>query len=45
MYMLYIDMISMMNYYKYSITCIQRPLKGSNKSGLLWQVVFKCMFY
>ena len=30
---------------KYSITCIQRPLKGSNKSGLLQQVVFKCRFY
>ena len=28
---------------KYSITCIQRPLnKGSNESGLLQQVVFKC---
>ena len=26
----------------YSITCIQRPLKGSNESGLLLQVVFKC---
>ena len=24
----------------YSITCIQRPLKGSNESGLLQQVVF-----
>ena len=30
---------------KYKITCIQRPPKGSNKSGLLQQVVFKCMFY
>ena len=28
----------------YSITCIQRPLKGSNESGLL-QVFFKCRFY
>ena len=28
-----------------SITCIKRPLKGSNKSGLLQQVVFKCRFY
>ena len=28
----------------YSITCIQRPLKGSNESGLLQQVVFKCRF-
>ena len=24
----------------YSITCVQRPLKGSNGSGLLQQVVF-----
>ena len=30
---------------KYSITCIQRPLKGSNESGLLQQVVFKYRFY
>ena len=30
---------------KHSITCIQRPLKGSNESGLLLQVVFKCRFY
>ena len=29
----------------YSITCIQRPLKGSNESGLLQQVVFKHRFY
>ena len=29
----------------YSKTCIQRPLKGSNGSGLLQQVVFKCSFY
>ena len=29
----------------YSITCIQRPLKGSNKSGLLQQVVFECRFH
>ena len=29
----------------YSITCIQRPLKGSNESGLLQQVVFECRFY
>ena len=29
----------------YSITRIQRPLKGSNESGLLQQVVFKCRFY
>ena len=29
----------------YSITCIQRSPKGSNKSGLLQQVVFKCRFY
>ena len=29
----------------YSITCIQRPLKGSNESGLLQQVIFKCTFY
>ena len=31
--------------YMYSITCIQRPLKGSNESGLLQQVVFKFRFY
>ena len=30
---------------RYSITCIQRPLKRSNESGLLQQVVFKCRFY
>ena len=30
---------------KYSITCIERPLKGSNERGLLQQVVFKCRFY
>ena len=29
----------------YSITCIQRPPNGSNKSGLLQQVVKKYMFY
>ena len=29
----------------YSITCIRRPLKGSNESGLLHQVVFKCSSY
>ena len=29
----------------YSITCIQRPPKGRNKSGLLQQVVFKCRLY
>ena len=28
----------------YSITCIQRPLTGSNESGLIQQVVFKCRF-
>ena len=28
--------------YMYSITCIQRPLKGSNDCGLLQRVVFKC---
>ena len=32
-------------YLKYNITCIKRPPKGSNKSGLLQQVVFKCRFY
>ena len=26
---------------RYSITCIQRPLKGSNESGLSQKVVFK----
>ena len=26
-------------------TCIQRPPKGSNKSGLFQQVVFKYRFY
>ena len=30
---------------KYSITCSQRPLKGSTESGLLQQVVCKCRFY
>ena len=29
----------------YSITCIQRPLKGSNESGLLQLVVFKYYWY
>ena len=31
--------------YKYSITSIQRLPKGSNRSGLLQQVVFKCRWY
>ena len=26
-------------------TCIKKPLKGSNESGLLQQVVFKYRFY
>ena len=30
--------------FNYSITCLQRPLKGNNKNGLLQQVVFKCRF-
>ena len=30
---------------RYSITCITRQLEGSNESGLLQQVVFKCRFY
>ena len=30
---------------KYGISCIQRPLKGSNESGLFQQVVFKCRFF
>ena len=30
---------------QYSITCIQRGLKGNNESGPLQQVVFKCRFY
>ena len=30
--------------YIYSRTCIQRPPKGTNKSGLLQQVVFKYRF-
>ena len=30
---------------KYSITRVQRPRKGSNKSGLLQQVVFICRLY
>ena len=30
---------------KYSITCIKRPRKRSDKSSLLQQVVFKCRFY
>ena len=29
----------------YSITCIQRPLKESNESGPLQQVVFKYRFF
>ena len=29
----------------YSITFIQRPLKGTNESGLFQQVVFQCRFY
>ena len=29
----------------YSVTEILRPLKGSNESGLLQQVVIKCRFY
>ena len=29
--------------YNYSITCIQRPLKGSNKSGFLQQVVLNTL--
>ena len=29
----------------YSITCMQRPLKESNESGLLQQVVFECRSY
>ena len=29
---------------KHSISCSQRPPKGSNKSGLLQQVTFKCRF-
>ena len=33
------------SYFGHSITCIQRPPKGSNESGLLQQVVFKCRFY
>ena len=28
-----------------SITCIQRPPKGRNKSGLSQQLVIKCRFY
>ena len=31
--------------FKYSITCIKRPLEGSNESGLLQQVIVKCRFY
>ena len=29
----------------YCITCVQRPLKESNESGLLQQMFFKCWFY
>ena len=29
---------------KYSITCLQRPINGSNKSGFLQQMVFKYRF-
>ena len=28
----------------YTITCIKRPLKGSNENGLLQQVVLKYRF-
>ena len=31
--------------WSYGITCIQRPIKGINESGLLQQVVIKCRFY
>ena len=30
---------------QYNITCIQRPLKESNESGLLLQLVFEWRFY
>ena len=30
---------------KFSITCIKKPLKGSNESGLSQQVVLKCRLY
>ena len=37
--------LSLRNEYIYSKSCIYRPLKGSNESGHLQQVVFKCRFY
>ena len=33
------------HFLNYTTTCIQKPLKESNESGLLQQVVFKCRFY
>ena len=41
----YFKLVSVGMYRIYSITCIQRPLKGSNESGPLQQVVFKCRLY
>ena len=34
-----------LSFFTYSITCIQRPPKGSKKSGLLQQLVCRCRFH
>ena len=39
------DLCNTYVYSIYSITCVQRPLNGSDESGVLQQVVFKCRFY
>ena len=41
----FIENNTSVNINNYSITCIQKPPTGSNKSGLLQQVVCKCRFY
>ena len=40
-----ISALHVSNIFYYIITCIQRPLTGSNESGLLQQVVIECRFY
>ena len=39
------ELIDISSRRKYSITCIQRPFKASDKNGLLQHMVFKCRFY
>ena len=41
---LFTGKVSNIDKWLYSITCIQRPLKGSDESGLLLQVVVECKF-